>query len=114
MFLIYIILQTWYKKNYEKHLFKNPNDLYNLINFIYNSRKAGLDEKEGRKKLLEKKWSKEQIVYAAKKLDGKRTGMWEIPMFKFIENRKVREELQKKNPGKPLDGRFIKMQNIVE
>src|SRR3989344_559670 len=105
---VYIILQSWYKRHYERSLFRNPNDLYNLINFIYNSRKAGLRDNDGRKKLLDKKWKREQVNYAFKKIDGKRTGMWEIPIFKFLENRKVRRELQKKNPGSEIDARFIK------
>ena len=112
MFAVYIIVQTWYKRHYEKHLFKNPNDLYNLINFVYNSRKSGLKEKEIMKKLLERNWSREQVVYAVKKLDGRRTGMWEIPVFKFLENKKVKMELEKKNPGKSIDARFIKMPKL--
>ena len=64
------------------------------------------------KKLLERNWSREQVVYAVKKLDGRRTGMWEIPVFKFLENKKVKMELEKKNPGKPIDARFIKMPKL--
>ncbi len=74
-FAAYIILQTWYKKYYEKKLFKNADDLYNLVNFIYNSRKTGTKDQVSREKLKEKKWSGEQISYAFKKIDGKRTGM---------------------------------------
>ncbi|MEK6818494.1 MAG: PKD domain-containing protein, partial [Nanoarchaeota archaeon] len=109
--VIYLILQSWYKRHYEKSLFKNPDDLYNLINFIYNARKAYLEDRTTREKLLEKKWKKEQIVYGFKKMDGKRTGMWEIPVFKFLENRKVRKEIQKKQ-GQPVDIRFIKSNYI--
>jgi PKD repeat protein len=105
--IVYIILQTWYKNNYEKKLFKNPDDLYNLINFIYNSRKSGLYDDEIRDKLKEKKWKGEQITYAFKKIDGKRTGMWEIPLFKFAENKKVKKEIEKRQ-GAPVDTRFIK------
>jgi PKD repeat protein len=108
IFIAYIALQYWYKRHYEHHLFRNPNDLYNLINFIYNSRKSGMNDSDIRKKLREKKWRGEQISYAFKKIDGKRTGLWEIPLFKFLENKKVKEEIQKKQGGAPVDARFIK------
>lgn len=105
--IVYLILQAWYKKYYERRLFKNPNDLYNLLNFIYNSRKSGLKDEEIKSKLKEKKWTGEQITYAFNKIDGKRTGMWEIPIFKFVENKKVIKEIEKKQK-KPVDVRFIK------
>ncbi|MBI2452528.1 PKD domain-containing protein [Candidatus Pacearchaeota archaeon] len=109
--VVYLILQTWYKNHYEKSLFKNSNDLYNLVNFIYNARKSDLDDKEAREKLLNKGWKREQLTYAFKKIDGKRTGMWEIPIFKFAENRKVKKEI-KLRQGAPVDTRFIKRQGI--
>jgi len=112
LFVVYIILQEWYKRYYEKSLFKNPDDLYNLINFVYNSRKAGIKDKEIRKKLLDRKWGGERVRYVFRKIDGKRTGMWEIPIFKFFENKKVRKEIQKKHPGRPIDARFIKRPNL--
>lgn len=94
--VVYIILQEWYKRNYEKSLFKNPDELYNLIHFIYNSRKMGIGEDETKNKLLKTGWSREQISYATKKLDGKRTGMLEIPIFRPFERRKVANELAKR------------------
>jgi len=45
-------------------------------------------------KLKEKGWHNEQMIYAYKKYKGERTGMWEIPVFKFLENRKVKEEIE--------------------
>ncbi len=110
--IIYIYLQEWYKKRYESHLFKSPNDLYNLINFIYNSRVGGLKDGEIKEKLSSKGWKKEQISYAFKKIDGKRTGMWEIPLFKSSENRRVVEEISRRNSGMLPDARFIKRPNI--
>jgi hypothetical protein len=47
-------------------------------------------------KLREFNWSNEQITYVWKKLHGKRTGMWEIPIFKFIENLEVKREIKKR------------------
>ncbi len=109
--ILYIILQEWYKRYYEKRLFKNPDDLYNILNFVYNSRKFGLKDDEIKSKLGEKKWKREQATYAFRKIAGKRTGMWEIPLFKFLENRKVRQELERKQ-GVPLDARFIKRPSL--
>ncbi len=109
--VLYIILQEWYKRRYERHLFKNSNDLYNLVNFIYNARVSGLSDNEIRKKLKGTGWTGERITYAFKKIDGKRTGMWEIPIFKIFENRRVRAELEKRQ-GKPIDARFIKQPNF--
>lgn len=106
--VIYIILQEWYKRKYEYHLFKNAHDLYNLINFIYNSRVSGLTDRDIRKKLNEVGWKGEKITYAFKKIDGRRTGMWEIPLFKVFENRRVKQEIVKRQSGQPIDARFIK------
>jgi hypothetical protein len=93
LFIIYILLQEWYKRRYEDHLFKNKNDLYNLINFISNSEKQGLARDAIYSKLSEKEWDSEQIRYAYNKFHGKRTGMWEIPIFKFMENKEVTKQL---------------------
>ena len=105
--IVYLILQEWYKRYYESHLFKNRDDLYNVINFIYNSRYNNLQDYEIRRKLLNTGWTREQMVYAFRKIDGKRTGMFEIPVFKWKENQKVAEEIAKRQGGK-VDARFIK------
>ncbi len=107
MLIVYIILQEWYKKKYESHLFANKDDLFNIINFVYNARASGISDSEIRRKLGESSWKGEQISYAFKKIDGKRTGMWEIPLLKFMENKKVKEEIERRQ-GKPLDTSFIK------
>ena len=107
-FLItYIFLQEWYKKYYEGYLFKNKNDLYNMINFIYNSRKNQQTNHQIRNKLSSSGWNLEKITFALKKIDGKRTGMYEIPLFKFLENKKVKKEIAKRQKN-PIDTRFIK------
>lgn len=95
-FIAYIILQEWYKKYYESSLFKNKNDLYNLLAFIENANKQGLKEDEIARKLKEAKWSGEQIAYALKKHKGQRIGMWEIPIFRGRESKKIREEIAKR------------------
>ncbi len=95
-FAVYIALQEWYKRDYEKYLFKNKNDLFNLINFINNALHQRLSKDDIFKKLKPYGWKNEQIVYAFKKVQGKRTGMWEIPVFRWLEKRRIREEIEKR------------------
>ncbi len=106
-FIVYLFLQGWYKRHYESHLFRTGDDLYNIVNFIYNARSQHLGDGDIRKKLVFTGWSGEQVTYAFKKIDGKRTGMLEIPIFKFLENRKVRKEIEKRQQ-EAVDARFIK------
>jgi len=35
--------------------------------------------------------------------------MWEIPLFKFFENKKVKKEIEKSHPGKQVNQRFVGM-----
>lgn len=92
----YLALQEWYKRRYERTLFPNPDDLYNVITFIANSRSDGLDDGAIRKQLRGSGWSGEQLTYAFRRLDGKRTGMFEIPLFSWFERRRVHRELAKR------------------
>lgn len=110
---VYLVLQTWYKKYYENYLFQRKDDMYNLISFVKNSRTARLDEGTIRANLRKAGWSGEQITYAFNKLDGKRVLVWEIPIFKILENRRVQEEIAKRQampfmPGRAPSARFIK------
>jgi len=101
-FILYIIAQEWYKRNYEKSLFKNSNDLYNVINFMDNATKQGLSKGDIYSKLKANSWSPEQIDYAYRKYHGMRTGMLEIPIFRFFEKRRVQSEIDsRKNQAKP-------------
>jgi len=100
-FAVYVILQEWYKKYYESRLFQNRNQLFNLINFMNNSINQGIKKKNIFKKLKEAGWKREQVSYAWKKLNGKRIGMWEIPVFKWVENKKVKKEIAKRK-GMPV------------
>lgn len=68
----WFLIQRWYKKKYETHLFKDRNNLYNIINYIHDSKKAGVEEKEIVKSLRRNGWTGEQITYALKKYKGKR------------------------------------------
>ena len=56
-FGLYILLQEWYKRNYENYLFKNKNNLYNLLFFIKNAKAKGLRESAIVSKLKKSKWS---------------------------------------------------------
>ncbi len=83
--VFWVILQAWYKKKYENHLFKNKNNLYNLFNWIESAKKRGLSEKEIRLKLRKIGWSSEQVRYATRKHAGKKTGMPGAPAKKIKE-----------------------------
>ncbi len=76
--VVWIILQMWYKRKYENFLFKNRNNLYNLMNYIENEKKKGTSEKEMAEKLRKAGWNSEQTRYALRKYAGKTTGMPEI------------------------------------
>ncbi|MBU2616432.1 MAG: PKD domain-containing protein, partial [Nanoarchaeota archaeon] len=84
----YIILQQWYKKKYEKHLFPNRNDLYNIMHYINNAKKKEHTHEYMKKNLKKAGWHTEQIKYALKKYDGRRTGMMELPLPRFIKEPK--------------------------
>ena len=92
-FFVYIGLQEWYKKHYEGSLFHDRNQLFNLVNFMNISLNQRMKRSVIFDKLENLGWKKEQLVYAWKKLHGKRTGMWEIPIFKWVENMRVEKEL---------------------
>ncbi len=96
-FVVYIIAQEWYKRYYESSLFKNKDDLYNVLTFIHNSRMTGITDFQIKKKLEDSSWRGEQINFALRKIDGKRTGMFEIPLFKIFERRKMDAEIERRN-----------------
>ncbi|MDP3991967.1 MAG: PKD domain-containing protein [Nanoarchaeota archaeon] len=84
-FLGYIIMQEWYKRRYENYLFKNRNDLYNMVNYVHNAKRKGLKNSEIEANLEKVGWSSERIRYVMRKYAGKRTGMLEIPITKLAE-----------------------------
>lgn len=86
-FIVYLVLQQWYKKRYEAYLFKNRNDLYNLVTYINNAKKRGLKKSEIEENLKKSKWSSEQVRYALRKYAGKKTGMIELPFTDFIDKK---------------------------
>src|SRR3989339_700608 len=95
----YIILQEWYKKKYEDYLFKNKNHLFNLINYIQNSKQSGMSDQDITFNLKKEGWTMEQIIYVLRKYAGKRTGMVEIPhkrLFEKLKNLPSKVSIQKK------------------
>ncbi|MEK6891298.1 MAG: PKD domain-containing protein [Nanoarchaeota archaeon] len=94
--VIYIFLQQWYKRKYEIFLFKNKNEIYNLLFFIGNAKGRGLNDKQIVEQLKKAGWKSEKIDYAIKKFYGKRTGMWEIPILSWFEKRKIKQEMLKR------------------
>jgi len=83
--IIYIALSIWYRRRYESYLFKNRNDLYNLISYVDNSKKKGESEEIMKNNLKKSGWTGEQVTYILNKYAGKRTGMIELPITKFID-----------------------------
>ena len=79
-----------------QYLFKNANDLHNLISFASAAFRKGDGKEEIRKKLKQAGWGSEQIDYALKKIKGEKIGMPEVKLesnlFKlpnFFKHRKV-------------------------
>lgn len=100
--IVYIVLQRWYKNKYETYLFKNRNNLYNLVVYIQNSRKKGVKDGEIASRLRKSGWTSEQVNYAMKKHAGKRTGMFELPIGGVLDKLKkkgiVKEDKKQANP----------------
>jgi len=97
--IVYSLLSVWYKRRYESYLFKNRNDLYNLILYVNSSKKKGEGESIMITNLKRAGWTGEQITYVLKKYSGKRTGMIELPLTKFID--KLFDKAEKPNPQQP-------------
>lgn len=86
-FIVYIALQIWYKRKYEMYLFKNKNNLYNLVNYIKSSRDNGMKNKDIEKNLEKAGWTSEQLRYIMRKFEGKNTGLPEIPIKKILKEK---------------------------
>ena len=61
---VWFFIRMWYKRKYEDYLFKNKNNLYNLLNYIDAEKKKGTSEKDIRSKLRKTGWNSEQINYS--------------------------------------------------
>ena len=83
-FIVYLVMQQWYKRKYESYLFKSKNDLYNIVSYIQNMKKQGVDDSKVSAGLKKSGWNSEQVTYIIRKYYGKRTGMFEIPLSNII------------------------------
>ena len=77
-------MYRWYKNNYENYLFKNKNNLYNLLAYIDRSKKEGKSDSEIYRNLKKAGWDSEQANYSMKKYANKKTGMFKFPLLKIF------------------------------
>jgi len=85
--IIYAGIQLWYRRRYENALFKNRNNLYNIMTYIQTSKKKGMSRENIMKNLKKAKWRREQINYALNKYEGKKiAGIIERPFKKILED----------------------------
>lgn len=91
----YVIIYQWYKRKYERYLFKNRNDLYNIVTYVNNAKKKGLDNKKIIQNLKKAGWGSEQMRYIMRKYEGKRTGMVKLPLSNLISKVKKENSHQK-------------------
>ncbi|MDA3836566.1 MAG: PKD domain-containing protein [Nanoarchaeota archaeon] len=73
--IIYFFLRKWYQYNYETHLFKDRNNLYNVMIYVSNSKKQGLTGDKIKASLEKSGWTSEQIRYIMLKFENKETGL---------------------------------------
>lgn len=86
--IAYIFLQWWYKVRYESSLFKNRNDIYNMLNFMSNAKSQGMPDSEISGSLKKSGWTGEQIKYVFKKMRGKAIMPFDfLKFFRKKENR---------------------------
>ncbi len=95
----YTGLHIWYKRHYEKYLFGEGQQLYNLLMYISNARAHGLEDKDIIANLKSEGWSSEKVKYGISKSLGKNVGMVEIvPIEKIsmlIRDWKARRAIKK-------------------
>ncbi|HTZ42103.1 MAG TPA: PKD domain-containing protein [Candidatus Omnitrophota bacterium] len=74
--LVYVLVGRWYKKKYENYLFKDKNDLYNIINYVHSLTSKGIKNPDIERNLRKAKWNPEQISYVMKRYAGKKVGIF--------------------------------------
>ncbi len=65
--VIYILMMWWYRNKYGGHLFKNRKDFDNIMLYISNSSRTGMNTDKIKESLKKSGWNGEQIIYAMKK-----------------------------------------------
>jgi len=68
---VYIIIKMLMRRKHESQLFKNRNEVYNIITFIENGKRKGKNEKEIEDGLRKAGWSSKQVNYMLKTYAGK-------------------------------------------
>jgi len=96
LLVIYIVIKEILKRYSEKSLFKSPDQLYNMVTFIYNARKSRINDQNIKKRLAERGWNSRQIKYAFKKLEGRAAAF----VLRPFEQKKVMREIQKRKGQK--------------
>jgi hypothetical protein len=96
LLIIYIVVKEILKRYSEKSLFKSPDQLYNMVTFIYNARKSRINDQDIKKKLAGRGWNSRQIKYAFKKLEGRAAAF----VLRPFEQKKVMREIQKRKGQK--------------
>ena len=92
----YILLQWWYKTKYERHLFKNRNDLYNIVNFIKNAENQGMNDSDIRNRLKKAGWNGEQVSYAFKKIRGQAIMAFDfLKLFSRFQRKKLETQVSR-------------------
>ena len=86
---VYFILKKWYKEKYENYLFKNKNNLYNIVTYVHGAKQHGKKDNEIVKDLRNAGWNNEQINYVMKKYSGKNTGMPGSAEKSFVNKNKM-------------------------
>lgn len=103
--VVAVAMQYWYRNNYEKHLFPKEESLFNVMTFIYNSKKNNLKEGDIRKNLLSSGWTREQISYALGRYEGKIFGIFGLPIYSARQEQKMKtaiENRQRQNASRKV------------
>lgn len=91
-FVVYLLLKKWYDTKYENYLFKNKNDLYNIVTYVHGFKQQGKTDDEIARNLKKSGWSSEQVNYVMKKYAGKKVG---LPGFGKNQPKVTKPEIRK-------------------
>ncbi len=70
--IVVILIARWYRRRYESYLFKDRNDLYNIISYIHSEKVKGINNRDIEKNLRKSRWTSEQISYVMKRYANRR------------------------------------------
>jgi len=72
LLILWFLLKRRKKKSKKSKLFKNKNNLYNIMNYISNVKRKGVPNQKIVESLRRSGWTPEQIKYAMRKYSGKK------------------------------------------